>query len=46
MKEYNKLVRDKVPQIIEQDNHVPVTRVLSDGATPHSTRENQLIFFS
>jgi len=31
MKEYNKLVRDKVPQIIEQDDHVPVTRVLSDS---------------
>ncbi|MCL2134503.1 MAG: nucleoside triphosphate pyrophosphohydrolase [Candidatus Bathyarchaeota archaeon] len=31
MKEYNKLVRDKVPQIIKQDNRIPVTRVLSDS---------------
>ena len=27
---YEKLVRDKIPQIIEQDNQTPVTRVLGD----------------
>lgn len=28
MKIYNKLVRDKIPQIIENENRHPVTRVL------------------
>lgn len=27
---YNKLVRDKIPEIIEKDNFIPVTRILSD----------------
>ena len=31
MTEYNKLVRDKIPQIIEAQGEVPVTRVLADG---------------
>ena len=30
MEAYNKLVRDKIPQVIEQDNHVPITRTLFD----------------
>lgn len=29
-KVYNKLVRDKIPQIIKDDNRKPITRVLSD----------------
>lgn len=28
---YNKLVRDKIPEIIEADNGRPVTRILEDG---------------
>ncbi|MEG1820835.1 MAG: nucleoside triphosphate pyrophosphohydrolase [Malacoplasma sp.] len=27
---YNKLVRDKIPQIIENDNKKPITRILGD----------------
>lgn len=27
---YNKLVRDNIPKIIENDNEVPITRVLSN----------------
>lgn len=27
---YNKLVRDNIPSIIENDNEIPVTRILSD----------------
>ena len=30
MKTYNKLVRDKIPSIIEKNNEKPNTRVLSD----------------
>ena len=30
MKIYNKLVRDKIPQIINADNRKPVTRILED----------------
>ncbi len=30
MKEYNKLVRDNIPQIIKQDGYTPVTRILDD----------------
>lgn len=26
---YNKLVRDNIPDIIEKDNEIPVTRILS-----------------
>lgn len=29
--EFNKLVRDKIPQIIEAQGETPVTRVLEDG---------------
>lgn len=28
--EYHKLVRDKMPEIIEQDGWTPVVRILSD----------------
>lgn len=30
MKTFNKLVRDKIPDIILKDNELPVTRILSD----------------
>ena len=30
MKVYNKLVRDKIPEIILKDNELPTTRVLND----------------
>ena len=30
MKVYNKLVRDKIPDIILKDNELPVTRILDD----------------
>ena len=30
MKEYNKLVRDKIPEIVISKNCKPVTRILSD----------------
>ena len=30
-KVYNKLVRDNIPTIIEQDNEVPFTRILNDN---------------
>lgn len=29
-KVYNKLVRDNIPEIIIQDNHKPITRILND----------------
>ena len=28
---YNKLVRDKIPEIIEESGKVPVTRILTDN---------------
>ena len=28
---YNKLVRDKIPEIIKKDNSIPVYRILSDN---------------
>ena len=30
MKVYNKLVRDKIPEIILKDNELPTTRILDD----------------
>jgi predicted house-cleaning noncanonical NTP pyrophosphatase (MazG superfamily) len=30
MKEYNKLVRDKIPEIIKNDNCNPITKILDD----------------
>ena len=30
MKIYNKLVRDKIPEIIEKDNRKPITKILSN----------------
>jgi predicted house-cleaning noncanonical NTP pyrophosphatase (MazG superfamily) len=30
MKVYNKLVRDRIPEIIEKDSKVPITRILND----------------
>ena len=30
MREYNKLVRDNIPKIIEQDGNIPITRILDD----------------
>ena len=27
---YNKLVRDKIPEIIKNNNETPITRILSD----------------
>ena len=30
MKEYNKLVRDNIPNIIKKDNKTPITRILVD----------------
>ena len=30
MKVYNKLVRDKIPEIILKDNEIPSTRILND----------------
>ena len=29
-KEYNKLIRDKIPEIIEADGYIPIIRVLND----------------
>lgn len=29
-KTYNKLIRDKIPEIIEADGYIPITRILSD----------------
>jgi predicted house-cleaning noncanonical NTP pyrophosphatase (MazG superfamily) len=29
---YNKLVRDRIPEIIQSDGHQPTTRVLDDGS--------------
>ena len=29
-KKYNKLVRDNIPNIISNDNEIPITRILSD----------------
>lgn len=31
MKVYNKLVRDKIPEIIAKDNRKPVTKILNDN---------------
>lgn len=28
---YNKLVRDKIPSIIEKNGEIPVTRILNDA---------------
>ncbi len=41
MAEYNKLVRDKIPQIIEAQGEKPVTRVLS-GEEFHAALEQKL----
>lgn len=30
MKKYNKLVRDKIPEICKSNNEMPITRVLND----------------
>lgn len=30
MKVYNKLVRDKIPEIMKNNNAIPITRILSD----------------
>lgn len=39
--DFNKLVRDKIPQIIESQGEVPVTRVLS-GEEFHTALEQKL----
>lgn len=39
--EFNKLVRDKIPQIIESQGETPVTRVLEDGEY-HAALEQKL----
>ena len=28
---YNKLVRDNIPSIIQEDNEIPIIRILSDA---------------
>lgn len=42
MMEYNKLVRDKIPQIIEAQGEKPVTRTLDDGEY-HGALEKKLL---
>ena len=39
---YNKLVRDKIPEIIEQDGSIPVTKVLNGVQFKAALREKLL----
>lgn len=41
-KVFNKLVRDKIPDIIEKNNEIPITKILTDEEYKDSLKEKLL----
>ena len=45
-KVFNKLVRDKIPEIIKNNNEEPITRILNDEGLPIGSSPKRKIYYS